>query len=65
MVKYPLSQDFARGIRQALNLVKIVMIQTPHDRLGGSFNVTIINQISLGWIDIPFDDDIETKRVPM
>ena len=61
----PNRQHFAGGIAQAFNFVQIMVIEHFDRRFRGPLNIAIINQISLGRINLPFHDHIEMKRVTM
>src|SRR5438067_1326682 len=41
------------------------MIQPLHDRRAGAFDVAVVDQITLGRIDLAFDNHIESKRMPV
>ena len=41
------------------------MVQPLHDRLGRLLDVAVVDEVTLGRIDLAFDDDIKPKRVPV
>jgi hypothetical protein len=61
----PGPKNFAGGVFQAVDFVQIEMIQPLQDRLGGGFDVAVIDQVSPGGIDLAFHDHIEPKGMAM
>src|SRR5436305_957166 len=64
-VEQPFRQRFARGVGETVDFIEVVMIQAFDERFGGFFDVAVVDQIALGWIDFPLDDHIESERMPM
>jgi len=63
LVPEPFGQVLARGVGQARDLVEVIVVEAPNDRVHHFLDVAVIDEIAFFRIDFPFDDDIEPERV--
>ena len=65
MIEDPAGQVLAGWVSETIDFVQIIVVQPLHERLGGAFDVAIIDQVALLWIDFALYDDIESEGVAM
>src|SRR5258706_5468929 len=61
----PAGEIFTGGIFEAVDSVQVVMIQLLNDRIGGGFDVAVVDEIALFFFDLALDDDFDSKRMAM
>lgn len=59
----PLGENFAGGIGEAFDFVEVVVVEAFNERVGHFFDVAVVDEVSLGRVDFPFDDDVEPEGV--
>src|SRR5258706_1452182 len=61
----PSREIFARGIFEAVNFVQVVVIELFDDRIGGGFDVAVVDEITFFFFYFALDDDFDSKRMAM
>ena len=52
-------------VRQAFDVIQVVVVELSNDGIDRPFDVAVIDQVALGFVDVAFHHNIKTERVPV
>jgi len=61
----PAGQVLRRGVRQALDLVEVVVVELLADRPAGFLDVAVVDQVAALRVHFARDDDLDVVAVPV